>query len=110
MLIKDFCGFAEFEEVEPGEGLDRKVEHVIVSELMSDVLTEDYGESVILITGLCTEQAIRTASVVDAAAVIVTTGKKVTAPMLKIAKDAGISIFCTKLRNYEVCKLIAEKM
>ena len=110
MIMNDLCEFTEFETVEFGKSGGEKIERIIVSELMSDVLTEDDGGNTILVTGLCTEQAIRTASMVDALAVIITTGKKVTPAMLKIAKDADISLFTAKLRNYEVCKLLAEKM
>ena len=111
MLVKDLCNFAEFEKVDlDEESLDKEVGHIIVSELMSDVLTEDCGDNFILVTGLCTEQSIRTASMIDALAVVITAEKKVTPPMIKIAKDAGISLFSTKLRNYEVCKLIAGKI
>lgn len=110
MLISDLCNFAEFEKVELCGSPEEKVEYVIVSELMSDVLTEECGDNVILVTGLCTEQAMRTADMIDALAVVITAEKKITAPMIKIAKDAGISLFATKLRNYEVCKLIAGKM
>ena len=110
MLIKNLCDFDEFETVELCDSADEEIKQIIVSELMSDVLTEDSGGNIILVTGLCTEQAIRTASMVDALAVIITTGKKITASMLKIAKDAGISLFATKLRNYEVCKLFSGKL
>jgi hypothetical protein len=111
MKMRDLCNLTEFETIDFDESLnDEKIEKIIVSELMSDVLTEDDGGNIILVTGLCTEQAIRTANMVDALAVVITTGKKINPAMLKIAKDAGISIFATKLRNYEVCKLLAEKV
>lgn len=110
MLVNEICAMKEFEQTALGDMLNEKVEKIIVSELMSDVLTDDDAGNVVLVTGLCTEQAIRTADMIDAPAVIVTTGKKITAPMLKIAKEAGISLFSTKLRNYDVCKLLAEKI
>jgi len=110
MTLNDLCTIEEFEQIAINDPLDEKIERVIVSELMSDVLTDEDSENVVLITGLCTEQAIRTADMIDAPAVVITTGKKITAPMLKIAKDAGISLFSTKLRNYDVCKLLAGKM
>lgn len=110
MILNDLCELKEFEQTALSNSLNEKIERVIVSELMSDVLTDDDIGNVILITGLCTEQAIRTANMIDALAVVITTGKKITAPMLKIAKDAGISLFSTKLRNYEVCKLLAGKI
>jgi len=110
MIINDLCALPEFEQTALENSLDEKIERIIVSELMSDVLTDDDYGNVVLVTGLCTEQAIRTANMIDALAVVITTGKKITAPMLKIAKDAGISLFSTKLRNYEVCKLLAGKI
>ncbi|MDR0304752.1 MAG: hypothetical protein LBH98_08320 [Chitinispirillales bacterium] len=110
MLIRDLGDFPEFETVLLGNSVDEEAKQIIVSELMSDVLTEDNGGNVVLITGLCTEQAIRTSNMVDALAVVITAGKKITASMIKIANDAKISLFSTKLRNYEVCKLIAGKM
>jgi hypothetical protein len=109
MLVNDLSALKGFETVELGRSPESEIERIIVSELMSDVLTEDDGGNIILVTGLCTEQAIRTASMVDALAVVITTGKKITAALLKIAKDSEISVFATHLRNYEVCKLLAEK-
>lgn len=109
MTLNDLCEFTEFTQTAINNSLDEKIEKVIVSELMSDVLTDEDSDNVVLVTGLCTEQAIRTADMIDAPAVVITTGKKITNPMLKIAKDAEISLFSTKLRNYDVCKILAGK-
>ncbi len=84
---------------------DELIHEVAVSELMSDVLTMEH-DNLLLITGLCTDQAIRTADIMGAVAVIVTQGKLVTENMLKISSESGISIFNTELQNFDVCHLL----
>lgn len=87
--------------------MNEEIEHVVVSELMSDVLTMDH-ENLLLVTGLCTDQVIRTADIVGAVAIIITTGKNITEQMCALAKDAGIALFSTHIRNYEMCAILSQ--
>ena len=79
----------------------RDINGIVISDLMSDVLTCEY-DNMLLITGLCTDQALRTADIVGAAAIVVSSGKKITPAMISIAEEADIPLFTTHLRNFEL--------
>lgn len=106
MIVKElleFSGILSLNSID--EVADEKINEVAVSELMSDVLTMEH-ENMLLITGLCTDQAIRTADIMGAVAIIVTQGKQVTDTMLKIANESGMALFRTDLQNFDVCQLL----
>lgn len=71
------------------------------SDLMSDVLRY-YMENTLLITGLCTLQAIRTAEISNISCVIFARGKKVTDDMLRLAKVNNIAIIESGLSLFEI--------
>lgn len=106
MLVKDLLSFSEITPVmvtDDSAGLE--IHDAAVSELMSDVLTMEH-DNLLLITGLCTDQAIRTADIMGAVAVIITQGKHVSESMKKIAHESGISLFKTDLQNFSMCQLL----
>ena len=72
---------------------------------MSDVLAFARPGS-ILLTGLATDQTIRTAAVRHLVAVCVVEGKQVSADMLEAAHEEGIPLFRTSLSTYEACGLL----
>lgn len=78
----------------------KEFEHVIASDLMSDVLT-DQRNNVILVTSLCSEQVIRTADLIDCSCVIIVKGKKVLPGMIVLAKELDITILSTELYKFE---------
>lgn len=70
-----------------GEGkLDNEVDYAFASDLMSDVLTVERS-NLLLITGLANLQAIRTAEMSDISFVIFARNKKVTPDMKVIAEE-----------------------
>lgn len=79
---------------------DIELTHVIASDLMSDVLTDE-RVNVILITSLCSEQAIRTADLIDCACVIIVKDKKVLPGMKKLAQELNLTLLSTELRKFE---------
>ncbi|MFP4329829.1 MAG: DRTGG domain-containing protein [Spirochaetaceae bacterium] len=91
-----------------GEGYpDRLIEDVVVSDLMSDVLVVD-TEEFILITSLASDQVIRTADIVGAAAVVLTNGKQPQTSMVELAKQQGITLLSSPKRSVEAVLAVAE--
>lgn len=106
MRIQDLAAFTEFEPLIPFDDFaDVEIHEAAVSELMSDVLTMEH-DNLLLITGLCTDQAIRTADIMGAVAVIITQGKQVSPGMIRIAEESGIALFRTQLQNFNVCQIL----
>ena len=66
--------------------LNKNIIRAFASDLMSDVLTLD-TDNLLLITGLCNLQTIRTAEMADITFIMFVRGKKVTPEMKAIAKD-----------------------
>ncbi len=106
MRIRDLATYTDFIPLIPFEDFaDVEIHEAAVSELMSDVLTMEH-DNLLLITGLCTDQAIRTADIMGAVAVIITQGKQVSAGMIRIAEESGIALFRTDLQNFNVCQIL----
>lgn len=79
--------------------LSHEVQCAFASDLMSDVLTLDCNE-VILITGLCNLQTIRTAEMADVNCILFVRGKKVTHDMLQLATENNMILLETDHSMY----------
>lgn len=73
------------------ERLDEEVEMGYSSDLMSDVLTLD-TENLVLITGLVNLQSIRTAEMADIHAIVLVRNKKASKEMLMLASENQMCI------------------
>lgn len=71
------------------------------SDLMSDVLRFQMDNTV-LITGLCTVQAIRTAEMSNISCIVFVRNKRVTEDMLMLAKENHIAVIVVESTMYEV--------
>jgi len=71
--------------------LEDEVEMGYSSDLMSDVLTLD-TDNLILLTGMVNLQAIRTAEMADIRAIVFVRNKKANPQMLELAKTNGMCI------------------
>ncbi|VBB45810.1 conserved hypothetical protein [uncultured Paludibacter sp.] len=71
------------------------------SDLMSDVLRWP-RENMLLITGLATIQAIRTAELSNIDCVIFARGKKVTDEMLELAQESDIAVITCPSSMFEI--------
>ena len=69
------------------------------SDLMSDILAGQ-SEKSLLITGLLTIQAIRTAIIAGIGGVVFVRGKKPEQEILDMANDAKIPLICTRLSMF----------
>ncbi len=76
------------------------VRHVVAADLMSDVLMMDLDHP-LLLTSLVTDQALRTAHVVGAAAVLVANGKTPPPEMADLARELGLPLARTALPKFD---------
>ncbi|HAQ64618.1 MAG TPA: hypothetical protein DCR43_01980 [Bacteroidales bacterium] len=70
---------------------EREVEYGFASDLMSDVLTLE-TDNLLLITGLANNQAVRTAEMSDIPCIIFVRNKKVTQEMIELAVESNITL------------------
>ena len=80
--------------------LDTEVNTAFSADLMSDVLAFAKPKSLIL-TGLTNPQVVRTASILDSAAIVIVRGKIPPAETVKLAKELNIPIVSTKYILFE---------
>lgn len=85
--------------------LAEKVESAFASDLMSDVLTLD-TENMLLITGLANLQVIRTVEMSDVPFVIFVRGKKVSVDMLELAKENDMVVMECEQSMFKTCGLL----
>jgi predicted transcriptional regulator len=90
-------------EIFSGEDkLNIPVEAGTASDLMSDMLTGKTS-GVVLLTGLCNVQVIRTSVIADVAAVILVRGKRPTPEMIDQAREHGLPLFSTPFTLFTSC-------
>lgn len=85
--------------------LDREVEAVFASDLMSDVLTID-SEKLVLLTGLVNIQTIRTSEMSDIKNIVLVRNKKATPEMIALADENRIVIMQCSYSMYKSCGLL----
>lgn len=81
---------------------DVAIGSVFASDLISDILIAD-GEQILLVTSLLSDQVLRTAEVIGAAAVIMVHRKHIPASLGKAAAQQGLPLFHTPLPKFEAC-------
>jgi len=84
-------------------------ESVIVSDLMSDVLMME-KPAPLLVTSLSSDQAIRTASMVDAAGVVIAQNKPLPEKIAKLAEELDMTLLHSPLAKFESCVLLGKLM
>lgn len=82
--------------------VDHSYTCAFASDLMSDVLRLSASEETVLITGLATVQAIRTAEISGIGCVIVGRNKKLTDDMVELAQEVGISLIASSSTLFEI--------
>ena len=79
---------------------DAEVHFGAASDLMSDVLTLD-GDDIVLLTGLATVQTLRTAEMADIPLVVVLRGKRIDDEMLALAAESEIGLIRTPMSMFQ---------
>jgi len=82
--------------------LDTIIKAGTASDLMSDMLTGQ-NSGVVLLTGLCNVQSIRTSVISDVAAVVLVRGKRPTPEMIDQARQHGLPLLCTPFTMFTSC-------
>jgi len=101
MRIEEIVHLINGEVISGKAFLNKTIENGFASDLMSDVLTLD-SDDIILITGLSNMQVIRTAEMSDIACIIVARNKNVSEQMVKLADDCNIVIIKSSCTVFKV--------
>jgi predicted transcriptional regulator len=94
------------ERLTPGTGLEIECTKVFASDLMSDVLAYMEPASVLL-TSLANSHAVRTACLLDAAALVIVHGKRPDAKAVEEARANNLPVITTGLSMFEACSRIS---
>jgi predicted transcriptional regulator len=100
LKLRDVKEILDAEVLVGDERLDMEVKTAFGADLMSDVLAFAKAGS-LLLTGLTNDQVIRTADILDIAAIIMVRGKKPTAEAISLAQVLKIPILATKYILFE---------
>lgn len=84
------------------------IERAFSSDLMSDVLTLD-DHQIVLITGLANVQLIRTVEVADVPVVLLCRNKNATPEMIELANEIGIVLLETPFSIFRTSGILYEK-
>ncbi|MBR4136349.1 MAG: hypothetical protein IKU03_08080 [Bacteroidales bacterium] len=106
MTLQEIASLVQAKVITGEEFLDREVECVFASDLMSDVLTIKDHDGLLLLTGLCNLQSMRTCEMADIQMVIVVRGKVVTEDMIEIAQDNDIVLLSTSYSMYKTSGIL----
>ena len=100
MKLSDVKEILNAEVIVGEEHLDLEVKTAFGADLMSDVLAFAKAGS-LLLTGLTNSQVIRTANILDIAAIILVRGKKPSTETINLAKELKIPLLTTKYILFE---------
>jgi hypothetical protein len=105
MQIKEIANTLNASILTPNLDITSEVSNAFSSDLMSDVLTRDYDKTV-LITGLSTLQAIRTAEISDISHIIIGRDKEVAKEMIDLAVESEIVLLKCEYSLFRISELL----
>jgi len=105
MKLKEIATILNAEVICGHSKLEREVEAVFASDLMSDVLTID-SEKLLLLTGLVNIQTIRTSEMSDIKNIVLVRNKKASPEMIALAEENRIVIMQCSYSMYKSCGLL----
>jgi predicted transcriptional regulator len=91
MTIKEIIGLVGGTAICGEERLETSIEFAFASDLMSDVLTIE-KDNILLITGLANMQAIRTSEMSDINCIIFARAKKISEDMISLARENKMTL------------------
>jgi len=91
MKLEEICSVLNGQLICGGDKHEREVTHAFASDLMSDVLTVNCN-NLLLITGLANMQTIRTAEMSDIDCILFVRNKSVTPEMRDLAEELGMTL------------------
>ena len=85
--------------------LSKEYVSAFATDLMSDALAmiQDSPEDTVLLTGLCNQQVLRTAQMLDIELIIIVRGKEFSEEVLRMSRNMGVNVFSTPFTMYESC-------
>lgn len=101
MTVRDLLPVLDAEILSAAD-LNRPVRAIVACDLMSDVLLTD-EDDVLLLTSLASDQAVRTAQVIGAAAVVVVNGKPLPSSMAEVARSLNVTLATSKRSKFDAC-------
>ncbi|NVO19283.1 MAG: hypothetical protein HXX13_06255 [Bacteroidetes bacterium] len=105
MKIKDIAEILNAKVVCGEQFLNREISHVFASDLMSDVLTID-TENLLLLTGLTNIQTIRTSEMADVTNIVLVRNKAASEEMITLAKENRIVMLECSYSMFKSCGLL----
>jgi len=108
LKLRDVKEILDADVIVGEDKLDMEVKTAFGADLMSDVLAFAKAGS-ILLTGLTNDQVIRTADILDIAAIILVRGKRASADTVNLARELKIPILSTKYILFETAGRLYEK-
>ena len=105
MKIKELANILEGEVVCGEQFLEKEVVYGFASDLMSDVLTLDCNEMVLL-TGLTNLQTIRTAEMADIECIVFVRNKKIMPAMAEIAAENDMVLIQCRFSLFRAASLL----
>lgn len=107
MQIEEIAHIIDGKILTPEKTGGNEIRYAFSSDLMSDVLTLDY-EDTVLITGLSNIQAIRTAEMSDIGLVIIARNKEVNDDMIRLAESSDIILLKSAYSLFRISGLLYE--
>ncbi len=105
MQIKEIANILSARILTSDADVNVEIYKAFSSDLMSDVLTSDYDQT-ILITGLSTLQAIRTAEMLDIGHIIIARNKEVNREMIALAEESSIVLLQSEYSMFHISGLL----
>lgn len=105
MNLKEVASILNAEVICGQNKLEREVQAVFASDLMSDVLTID-SDQLLLLTGLVNIQTIRTSEMSDIKNIVLVRNKKASPEMIALAEENRIVIMQCSYSMYKACGLL----
>lgn len=107
MTIEDIRAALGAKYVTGEELKDREVHSACGSDMLSDVLAF-YKDQAVLLTGLCNQQVIRTAEMMDIVCIVFVRGKIPDDSITSMAMEREIALLSTGHRMFSACGILYE--
>lgn len=107
MTLAEAISTLKAEMLVAGPDNEAEVSGCFAADLMSDVLAFARPGS-LLLTGLTSDQTIRTAAIKHLTAVVFIEGKQVGGEVMEAAREQEMALYWTPLSKYEACGLLMQ--
>ncbi|MDD2353758.1 MAG: hypothetical protein WCV43_00905 [Candidatus Caldatribacteriota bacterium] len=109
MKIKEIIDILDAEVLTGELHLDREIKEFAISDLLSDVLALS-KDRFLLLTGLTTQQAVRTAEIAGGIGIVFVRGKTPEPGAIGMARSHHIPLLMTSMSTFDACRAIIENI